>query len=364
DAVGIRLRKLQRVAATIAIGGIGVWLLAQGGLFQPSTSPKLYQQVHQIVTGETTTALLLILFTGAVLLLFSRNKISGMVLVIALGGLQFVDMNIFGFSQNNGETNPRDYYLQTAQTVGMLKQDGLRELFRVNARQGGAMVLDRNQGMVDQIFMLEGYTPLALQRSYPPAKDWDKMCDLLNAKYRISIDRQHRSMQLVTSSTHLPRAFLVYRDTIMLIEKEEKAYMESDAFNPAQEVVLEEDPHWTAEDRGDSTSPSTFFTSYRLNSMSLTVITPRNGFLVLSEIYYPGWSAYVDGSSRRIYRADWSLRAIPLEKGSHQVELRFEPESYRRGSWITIATIGFSIIGIVYFTRKKNRGGQTINMRS
>lgn len=356
--------KIQRVVTLFALGGIGVWFLAQRGLFQPSNTLRQYEQIHGIVTAEATTAVLLILVTTAVVLLFMRRKISGVILLTAIGILQFIDVSVFGFSQNNGDTNPREYYLQTGQTVAVLREQGAHEYFRVNSRQAGGMLLDRNQGMVDQIFLLEGYTPLALQRVYPPAKDWDHVCDLLNAKYRVVTDQQRRSMELTTASTYVPRAFIVYRENIIPDDKELKAYMESDAFNPSHTVVFEEDPHFATEQGGDSTTPAVSITSYKLNSITLNVSTAKSGFLVLSEIYYPGWKAYVDGSPRRVYRADWSLRAIPIEKGSHHIEFLFEPESYRHGSWITLGTIGFSVIGIVYLTRKRKNGERTTKMNS
>jgi len=217
------------------------------------------------------------------------------------------------------------------------------------------MILDRNQGMIDRIYMMEGYTPLALQRIYPPVKDFDHACDLLNAKYRVSVDEQNKSMHLTTASTFVTRAFFVYRTKIINDEEELKKYMSSESFEPRKVVVFEETPDMILDDDSDSLKGNAEITSYKINSISLKVSTPKNGYLVLSEIFYPGWKAYVDGREKKVYRANWSLRAIPIEAGEHKVDVCFEPKSFYTGAWITFITIGLSSIGIVYSLLRKKR---------
>lgn len=64
-----------------------------------------------------------------------------------------------------------------------------------------------------------------------------------------------------------------------------------------------------------------------------------NQFAVFSEIYYSeGWNAYVDGKKTDYLRVNYALRGMPLPAGEHQVEFRFEPQSYKLGN--TLAMIG------------------------
>jgi uncharacterized membrane protein YfhO len=354
ELVQSKSSKFTKALLGLAIFGIFIVMIAQLGMLQP-TKDQNSSQIHSIVMSEAVTSFILIIVTLIVLFLFNRRTVTSVVMIILLFAIQFVDMNIFGFEQNNGSINPDEYYNRTAQVVNILKKDGDSEYFRINARLGGAMLLDRNQGMVDRIFMMEGYTPLALQRVFPPAPDWSGVCDLLNAKYRILVDENQRQISMTSAATYTPRAYFVYNSQIITDEKQVKTAMEQSNFNPLQTVIFEEDPGFQTGNPSDKTHNNVRINSYNLNSISLNVSTTQNSFLVLSEIYYPGWNAYVDGRSQKVYRANWSLRAISIETGDHQVELRFEPKSFRRGLWITSATIGISLLGIVYSLRKKKR---------
>ena len=100
-------------------------------------------------------------------------------------------------------------------------------------------------------------------------------------------------------------------------------------------------------------------TSYEPNRLTYDVNSGKGGVLVFSEIYYPGWTATVDGQPVELGRVNYILRAIHLQPGKHQVELAFFPQSVKTTE--TIAYIAFVlllliVVGIVfieYRNRKK-----------
>jgi Bacterial membrane protein YfhO len=67
--------------------------------------------------------------------------------------------------------------------------------------------------------------------------------------------------------------------------------------------------------------------SYGRNKVIVDVDTDRNSVVVLHDIYYPGWEAYVDGERRPILRANLLFRGIEVPPGRHRVEFRFRPLS-------------------------------------
>ncbi|HVL71733.1 MAG TPA: hypothetical protein VM434_07600 [Beijerinckiaceae bacterium] len=69
--------------------------------------------------------------------------------------------------------------------------------------------------------------------------------------------------------------------------------------------------------------------SYRRNEVTLAVETDRPAVIVLHDIHYPGWQAYVDGEHRPLLRANLLFRGVEVPAGAHKVEFRFEPLSLR-----------------------------------
>jgi hypothetical protein len=75
----------------------------------------------------------------------------------------------------------------------------------------------------------------------------------------------------------------------------------------------------------------------RPEHLELRVRAARDGVLVANDSYYPGWHARVDGTPAAILRANAHMRAIPISAGEHVVSMRFEPESFWTGVWISAA---------------------------
>jgi uncharacterized membrane protein YfhO len=97
---------------------------------------------------------------------------------------------------------------------------------------------------------------------------------------------------------------------------------------------------------------------YGLNKIVIEAETSENGFLYLSEVYYPAWKAYTDGKETEIYCTDYAMRSVYLEKGKHTVEFIYDSETFKTGKKITFAFLAFWFIGVLFsgfkFFRTKN----------
>lgn len=78
------------------------------------------------------------------------------------------------------------------------------------------------------------------------------------------------------------------------------------------------------------------------NKVTYNISSQRGGVVVLSEIYYPGWEAKIDGKPIELGRANYILRALRVPAGNHVVELKYEPASVA-----TTETIAFIAMGII-----------------
>lgn len=68
------------------------------------------------------------------------------------------------------------------------------------------------------------------------------------------------------------------------------------------------------------------------------------GWLVLSEVWFPGWTCRIDGEEVPVYRANHTFRAVPVPPGAKRVEFAFEPRSYRIGWWVSAVAVGMLVI--------------------
>jgi len=55
--------------------------------------------------------------------------------------------------------------------------------------------------------------------------------------------------------------------------------------------------------------------------------------------YYTGWKVFVDGQEKKILKANFVFRAVPLSAGKHKVEFIYDPWTFKIGLYITLATI-------------------------
>ena len=69
------------------------------------------------------------------------------------------------------------------------------------------------------------------------------------------------------------------------------------------------------------------------------------GYLVLTDTYYPGWQATVDGEPTEILPANHAFRAVELSAGDHTIIFEYAPLSFRLGAWITLGAA--SLLAIV-----------------
>lgn len=97
-------------------------------------------------------------------------------------------------------------------------------------------------------------------------------------------------------------------------------------------------------------------TSYEPNQLVYETSSPQDGIVVFSEIYYPGWTATIDGKPADIARADYILRAMNVPAGKHTIEMRFDPQSLHITEGIAYGAMALLLIGVIiliWIYRKK-----------
>jgi hypothetical protein len=81
------------------------------------------------------------------------------------------------------------------------------------------------------------------------------------------------------------------------------------------------------------------YVRYGLQDFALNVTATGNNLLFLSEVYYPhGWKAFLDGQEIPIYRLNYLFRGVMVPAGSHWLEMKFDPDSFRNGKNISLVS--------------------------
>jgi uncharacterized membrane protein YfhO len=95
--------------------------------------------------------------------------------------------------------------------------------------------------------------------------------------------------------------------------------------------------------------------SYRSEEIRFGISCNQPAYLVMSEIWYPGWSAFVDGEEKEVICGDYLFRVVPVDKGNHEVTLYFVSRPFRVGCVISLLTLVISL-GSLWSLRRRRRG--------
>ncbi len=281
------------------------------------------------------------------------------------------------------------YYAPTG-AARFLEQKGRHELFRYYGYDPGLAVRDiqdpqqivlyryyfadpraaalvvNNRATVQRVQSIQGYNPLQISgyASYINAlnqqtQDYrslyvlplgvgSPLVDLLDVRYvivpaktppnRPDLDTLNTIYKAVYSDGQvkvlenpnaLPRAWIVH--SARQASDDEQMYLVSMGLvDPGKTALLGSRvtgltrPSDPAQDRA-------VVTEYRQVRIAIRTTTGAPGILMLSEVYYPAWHAYVDGHRAQVLRADGALRAVRIPAGTHTVEFRFESPALTAG---------------------------------
>jgi hypothetical protein len=177
--------------------------------------------------------------------------------------------------------------------------------------------------------------------------------DLLNVKYEIT----HGKRLITLRDSYLPRTFIVPGSLVMR-QKGVLDFMADGAFDPRNTIIFESGPSgvespplssdsWTV-------SGEVVITSYRPDRIGLTTEATGKAYLFLSEIFYPGWKAFIDGEPTEILRGNYLFRILEVPKGPHEVRFVFDPWTIKGGTGITLLTV-FLILAMPVFRRFKRK---------
>jgi hypothetical protein len=131
-------------------------------------------------------------------------------------------------------------------------------------------------------------------------------------------------------------------ETILLMQK-----ISAGAKLGSEEVVLEGVETLTTQCTGNKYEKSSLF-SETPGQVTVKLASERDGWLVLSDTWYPGWKVTVDGRASQLLRANYLFLGVKVPEGEHTIVFYYQPASYPVGAGISV----LSLAGIIFLYKK------------
>ena len=351
------LRRLLRAAPWV-IGGVllfAIPLAYYAVITSQDKDPIIFARTSAAANGLVFFAGLLIAGMALLYLRWRAMLRPALIGVLALG-LLFFDLASLGSNVDVGYEDPTRAFEHPA-IIRFLQSDP--GPYRIDTRTDVWHLWQPNTSLLHGIFDVAGLVnPLSLadydrylsgipSRSVP-------LFDFLNAKYviaakEVTLDWDKfapvfdgdPALNVYLNRNALPRALVVHQAIAAPDHEAAFAALQAPDFDPATAVVVEGGKPLDATPSDQATIG---FEVFSPDEIRLEVDTPADAYLVLSEVWYPGWRATVDGVPAPVLRANYAFRAVRLEPGQHVVHLKFAPGSWKIGLAVSALTL-FVLVG-------------------
>lgn len=336
-----------------------------------------------MVSADAWRSIVIIIIGVAMLLLFKAQKIKATYLIVGISALCLIDLWQVDKRYLNDEMfvpkSERDTPQQaTATDLQILKDKSLS--YRVLNFASGAFnenntsyfhksiggyhpaKLRRYQEMIDKYIAPEMQTAMqAIANKGRVMSEVDgrklfPVLNMLNAKYFI-VPLQGNATTSIQNPYAQGNGWFVDKLTYMADANAE--YAGVGKIDVSHEAVADKkfEPILGQTQTNDSTA-RVVLTKYEPNNMTYTVNSTKGGVVVFSEVYYPGWTATIDGQPAELGRVNYILRALNVKAGKHEVVLDFHPTSISTTETIAYAALIVLLLAIcvaIYSEKKKQK---------
>jgi Bacterial membrane protein YfhO len=180
---------------------------------------------------------------------------------------------------------------------------------------------------------------------------------------RWQAERGVDGLQILHNTRALPRAWLVTEAEAVDSEEALRRIRGEGTikFDPRRTALLEVRPTELPPLPGGDVRPESTarITSYEPNHLVIETSAPTTTVLVVSEIFYPGWAASVDGQPTSINATDYLLRGVALPAGPHKVEMRYTAPAARNGAIISALTL-LVLCALAVNARRQGKNGMQV----
>ena len=377
DSTFTRFVKITTYVSVVTIAGICLALFL-AKLNNPSLSENLSIGLRNLVIP------LLIAGVFAIVVSIKLNKL---ILTCLLIGLIFFDLSRYFLKYNTFVS--QDLIFPKTPITEYLNSDP--DFFRI--ARADRELMPPNTWMHYKLSSIEGYDPLALKdyaktfnvgvngksqtdnlSRYSELENYpSKYLDSLNVKYLLAVKRDADGSipgSELNAKLKLSNYKIVFEDKNTVIlenpQASERVYFvsqvlglpgESDIFTKLEDKNF--DPTLQAMYLAETpfsqilATGSAIISSYKPNEIIIQTESETRGFVVLADAYEKGWHLTIDNENSPLYKVNGALRGFWVERGVHQIEMSYHPDSFALGLRLSLAGFLILIIFILYSLRTK-----------
>ena len=165
-------------------------------------------------------------------------------------------------------------------------------------------------------------------------------------------------VSLYENKSAMPRAFFADRTIEVTNHSEALRVLSESGFDPHTTVVVEKgNARAAAHETGIARSAAALVSIIEdaRNSVVIQTENQTEGQLVLSDNYYPGWRAFVDGAPVEILRANCTMRAVNVPAGRHLVSFEFMPSVFSVTAYVSLVAAALTLSGLILLSIKRRR---------
>lgn len=330
---------------TLAVIATLLWQQNQLATIQPERQAQMLRAIA-IFSGLAASSWLLITIW---LWVRPRHKVPATFFAAIALALLFADLYGLGRYVEIDWNDPTPGFAEGSAALAFLKSDP--GLHRLDIATGA---WQPNLPQIERLYGVRGvYNPLQLANYnvYMGSVGFrgSTLYNLLGVKYVIGgkgeppadttiivpVFDADPAVNVYLNTLALPRALVVFNAEIVASHDAAFEAIHQDSFDPLQTVILE-DGRPLSQTPGQS---SIEVLRYDLNQVAFRVTTDRPSYFLLTDTYHPQWRATVDGAAVPIEVANYAFRAIYLEPGTHEVEMRFVSPAWYAGVVLSLLTV-------------------------
>jgi len=254
-----------------------------------------------------------------------------------------LDYRVLNLASNTFNENETSYYHKSIGGYHAAKLRRYQELIE-------AYISPEMQGSMNAVAKAQGDMTRVNGDSVFP------ILNMLNTKYLIFPLQNNQTVPIQNPYAYGNAWFV---DKISYVANANEELTQLGKINPRHEAVADEKfKTELGESQTQDSNSIVTLTSYEPNYLKYDVKSGKGGIIVFSEVYYPGWTATVDGQNVELGRVNYVLRALNVKAGEHKVELKFFPTSVNATESIAYASFGVLVLVVLliaFFEWKKNR---------